>query len=1213
MKNLSFQIFQKKSVFNIFLIIFILLYPAVTTLYSQNSATDFYLSFPLPNQNPYNVTINSVFDHSMSNSFYPDGVVIAYTGEKGENNYNQSNWYINFEYGDLYGFKNSTGTNYIINGNYSGGGEPGFLFYDGHPGFDYRTTDQSPDGKIDVLAAADGDVVFIGCFDPLKSKPTCFGTIEIDHKNGYKTLYIHLSKAKVIVGQSVVRNQVIGTSGDIGSKGAPHLHFEVRKNVNGTYIPIDPYGWEGNYSDPYDNLNNITNNNLWSSQQPPTPNIKANNSDNPVTIKSTDSLSLTIELDPGGYLGTDADWWLAADTPFDWFYYICDKDGCSWKVNVPMPYQCPLFNFPQTEVLNTFGLPDGDYTFYFGIEADTDNTGNKQFIYDEINIIALPTGYSISGEVTLKKGTGLSGITMSLTGPTSKSTTTDTNGDYKFTDLNNGNYTLSPSKSGYTFSPTKLIFTINNNDTKQNFTADAIIKTSILTINKSGNGYGTVNSSPAGINCGNTCSASFSQGSTLNLTATPAFNSIFTGWSGACSVTGTCSVTMDADKTATATFQTNNPPTATITHPLNGDTYTQFQSITFNGSGYDLKDGTLDAGSLVWTSNIDGQIGTGTSFTKNDLSIGTHTVTLVATDSDGATGNNNVSILISFPTTDQITLGLTSLNFGDVQVGACETVVFAIQHISGTGPATGTVSTSSNPPFSISPSSSFSVSNGSVANITVQFCPTSSGTFSGTATVSSSATFTGTKTVTLTGTGSSPTNPPTVTTGPYQVISSTSVQLFGTVNSNGLSTTGWFQYGTSTSYGSTTNSQSIGVGNSSVQMLPSISNLIPGTTYHFRAVGQNSVGTNYGNDMIFTTPAPSVVKPTVTTTSATSITTSGATLNGTVNPNGTACTSWFQYGTSTSYGSTTNSQSIGSGNSSVPMNHSISNLAPNTTYHFRAVSQNSVGTNYGNDMSFTISVSSESISTPNTPSGNSSGNAGTTYSYSVGGTSSNLGHSIQYYFDWGDGTNSGWSSSSSISHSWSAGQWGVKAKARCSTHTSVESAWSSLKTVNISAPQPTERIINGHFSSGTSGWSKSGDFWIGSAANYRSSPNYAAGGVDSSGYPKNNALGSMYQTITIPSNATSATLSFWYNISSSDSNTTPYDVLNVTVQNSSGGHLASVAIYSNTNANGSYTQKTYDLLSFKGQTIRINFLATSDNVDKTVFRIDDVSLMADGN
>ncbi|MCH8028669.1 MAG: hypothetical protein IH874_01900 [Candidatus Dadabacteria bacterium] len=101
----------------------------------------------------------------------------------------------------------------------------------------------------------------------------------------------------------------------------------------------------------------------------------------------------------------------------------------------------------------------------------------------------------------------------------------------------------------------------------------------------------------------------------------------------------------------------------------------------------------------------------------------------------------------------QISIGPLSLNFGDVTVGTCSTVPFAIQHVLGTGPASGTVGASPNPPFNISSNSSFSVSNGQGVNVGVQFCPTSTGTFSGTATVSSNATFTGTNTVSLNGTG----------------------------------------------------------------------------------------------------------------------------------------------------------------------------------------------------------------------------------------------------------------------------------------------------------------------------------------------------------------------------------------------------------------------------------------------------------------------------
>jgi len=71
---------------------------------------------------------------------------------------------------------------------------------------------------------------------------------------------------------------------------------------------------------------------------------------------------------------------------------------------------------------------------------------------------------------------------------------------------------------------------------------------------ESGTGAGTVTSVPSGINCSSTCSASFAGGAKVTLTAAPNSASNFTGWSGACSGMGTCSVTMKAATSVTATF-----------------------------------------------------------------------------------------------------------------------------------------------------------------------------------------------------------------------------------------------------------------------------------------------------------------------------------------------------------------------------------------------------------------------------------------------------------------------------------------------------------------------------------------------------------------------------------------------------------------------------------------------------------------------------------
>ena len=75
-----------------------------------------------------------------------------------------------------------------------------------------------------------------------------------------------------------------------------------------------------------------------------------------------------------------------------------------------------------------------------------------------------------------------------------------------------------------------------------------------LTVAKAGSGSGTVSSNPAGIKCGADCAQAYASGTMVTLTARAGRGSTFTGWSGACSGTGPCVVTMSAAKTVTATF-----------------------------------------------------------------------------------------------------------------------------------------------------------------------------------------------------------------------------------------------------------------------------------------------------------------------------------------------------------------------------------------------------------------------------------------------------------------------------------------------------------------------------------------------------------------------------------------------------------------------------------------------------------------------------------
>ncbi len=93
------------------------------------------------------------------------------------------------------------------------------------------------------------------------------------------------------------------------------------------------------------------------------------------------------------------------------------------------------------------------------------------------------------------------------------------------------------------------------------------------------------------------------------------------------------------------------------------------------------------------------------------------------------------------------------------------------------------------------------------------------------------------------------------------------------------------------------------------------------------------------------------------TQAASSIKSTEATLNGTVNPEGLASSYYFEYGTSKSYGSKTAEASVGSGVANVAVGRALTGLAPSTTYHYRVVEANSTGTTTGEDKTFTSTAS----------------------------------------------------------------------------------------------------------------------------------------------------------------------------------------------------------------------------------------------------------------
>jgi hypothetical protein len=188
-------------------------------------------------------------------------------------------------------------------------------------------------------------------------------------------------------------------------------------------------------------------------------------------------------------------------------------------------------------------------------------------------------------------------------------------------------------------------------------------------------------------------------------------------------------------------------------------------------------------------------------------------------------------------------------------------------------------------------------------------------------------------------------------------ITQTAATLNGSFTGNGDPATVYrFQWGTDTSYGSTTPDVAIGAVSGPTHVAAPLDSLdvylASSPPYHYRLVVSNSAGTTYGPDMSFRTLPPFL--PAISSTSSSDVAPTSVTLGAQVNPGMGDTVFLFEFGTSTAYGDLTPpSASIGNDTTDHPVSTGLTDLEPATTYHFRAVATNFSGTSFGPDQTFT--------------------------------------------------------------------------------------------------------------------------------------------------------------------------------------------------------------------------------------------------------------------
>ncbi|HEY5197418.1 MAG TPA: FG-GAP-like repeat-containing protein [Solirubrobacteraceae bacterium] len=406
--------------------------------------------------------------------------------------------------------------------------------------------------------------------------------------------------------------------------------------------------------------------------------------------------------------------------------------------------------------------------------------------------------------------------------------------------------------------------------------------------------------------------------------------------------------TGDFFASAVTVLENTTPLSSTVNLAATPTSSTFGQSVTFTATVSGADGGPAPTGSVTFT--VDGAAlpavdlsGATAALTTTSLSAGTHTVTAAYS------GDSNYTASTSPVTTYAVAAVAPAATTG-VASGVTESAASLAGTVGPNGSPTAYT-------FEYGTSTSFgsltpgdSVAGSSAVPVSAALTGLAGDTtyyYRLVATNSAGTTF---GAVGSFSTGGTPIAPTAVTLAPT-ASGDTTATLAGSVDPDGQATAFTFEYGTSTSFGSISTVTELDSAFSVEPVSASLTGLAQNTTYFYRVVASNSTGTSTGVVMSFSTGP--VDAPVVSTGAATAVAAPGATLSGTVNPDGQQTAFVFEYGRGNNFGSLSAIDNAGSGQGAESVSLPISGLQPHTTYVYRLVATNATGTATGITQTFT--------------------------------------------------------------------------------------------------------------------------------------------------------------------------------------------------------------------------------------------------------------------